>query len=388
METSRVFSETVKAYALPGVRTIVNQGGTSSTKTTSALQFLVWMAMRSKRKRLISVVSETMPHLKRGCIRDFREILEREGLYDPNRWHDGDKIYTFNNAKIEFFSADTPGKVHGPRRDVLFLNEAINIPYETYRQLAMRTREKVLIDYNPAWEFWAHTKVIPNADTVFIKSSYLDNRWLSPAIVAEIERQREADPEWWKIYGLGEIGSAEGLVVRDWDIVPEMPRDFKREWIGLDFGYGAPSAVEHIRLAGGELYIDEVVFERNLTNPDIAQRIKDSGLSHLTIVADSAEPKSIQELRNAGLTVEPADKGDDSIRLGLQILNRYKKHYTARSLNSIDELRKCRYPQDANGEYDTRKPVPGNDHGIDAVRYVALKYLGDVRPTFDFAVIG
>lgn len=383
-----MFSETLQAFVDPAVRTIVNQGGTSSTKTISELQLLIIIASRSKRERLISVVSETMPHLKKGCIRDFKNILTREGLYDPNRWHDGDKIYSFEKAKIEFFSADTPGKVHGPRRDILFLNEAINIPYEIYRQLAMRTAEKVLMDFNASWEFWAHTKVIPDAaKTRLIKSSYLDNRWLPQAIIDEIEAQREADPEWWKVYGLGEIGSAEGLVIRNWDIVGEMVREYKSEWLGLDFGYGAPTAVEHIRLSGGETWHDEIIYERNLTNPEIAQRIKDAGLGHLEIVADSAEPKSIRELQNAGLRVTPADKGEDSIRLGLQIMNRYKKHFTSRSLNSIAENRQYRYPQTPDGDYDTRKPIPKHDHAKDAARYVYLKYLSDVVPDFDFSVV-
>ncbi len=327
-----------------------------------------------------------MPHLKRGCIRDFEAMLRAEELWDENAWNATDKIYRVGRAQIEFFSADQPSKVHGPARDVLYINEAINVPYEAYRQMATRTTEKIILDYNPAYECWIDAKVIPRADTVLIHSTYKDNDMLSRAQVAEIEYQGAIDENYHRVYVLGETGSVEGLVIQNWDIVPEMTRDFKREYLGLDFGYGAPTAIEHLRLNAGEVWIDEVAYRPGLTNPEIAEIIRAAGLAHVTIVADSAEPKSIQELRNAGLTVVPADKGDDSIRVGIQIMNRYKKHYTVRSLGSINENRRYRYPTDINGGVDTRKPIPQFDHAKDAERYVFLKYFGDIRGGFDITV--
>lgn len=386
METTKVFSDLLAAYVDPAVRVIISKGGTRSSKTWSALQLLNIIAARSKKPRLISIVSETLPHLKRGCIRDFKNILEADGLYRPAAWHDTDKIYRYGKGAIEFFSADQPSKVHGPARDVLYINECINIDFAVFQQLAVRTGEKIILDYNPAYEFWVDEKVLIRPDARLITSTYLDNEMLTPGQIAEIESNREIDPEWWKVYGLGETGSAQGLIIKDWDIVGEMVKGFKKEYIGLDFGYGAPTAAEHIRLSSGEVWIDEIIYEANLTNPDIAKRIKDAGLGHVTIVADSAEPKSIKELLNAGLTVVPADKGDDSVRLGIQIMNRYKKHYTARSLGSIDENRKYRYMQDSNGNY-TGKPIDKFNHAKDAERYVFLKYLSDIITEFDFTVI-
>lgn len=386
METTRVFSLNAGAYVRPEIRTIVNKGGTRSSKTWSILQLLYIIAAKSRTPRTVSIVSESMPHLKRGCIRDFEAMLKADGLWDENAWNATDKIYKVGVSQIEFFSADQPSKVQGPARDILLLNEAINVPYEIYRQLATRTTEKVLLDYNPAYECWIDSKVIPRKDSVLIHSTYKDNDMLSPAQVAEIEYQGSIDENYYRVYVLGETGSVEGLVIKNWDIVPEMTENFKREYLGLDFGYDKPTAVEHLRLNVGEVWIDEIVYAPGLTNPQIAQRIKDAGLAHLTIVADSAEPKSIQELRNAGLIVVPADKGDDSIRIGLQIMNRYKKHYTARSIGSIEENRRYRYPQDTNGDYNTRKPIPLFDHAKDAERYVFLKYFGDTRSGFDVTV--
>lgn len=386
METTKVFSELLAAYVDPAVRVIVLKGGTRSGKTWAALQLLNAVAAKSKKPRLISVVSETMPHLKRGCIRDFKNMLEADGLYRPEAWHDTDKVYRYDKGAIEFFSADQPSKVHGPAREVLYLNECINVAFAVYQQLAVRTTEKIILDYNPAYEFWIDNKVLIRPDARLITSTYLDNEMLSDGQITEIESNRTIDPDWWKVYGLGETGCAQGLIIKNWDIVSSMPLEFKREYIGLDFGYGAPTAAEHIRLAGGEVYIDEVIYESDLTNPDIARRIIDAGLGRITVIADSAEPKSIKELRNAGLIVEAADKGDDSVRLGIQIMNRYKKHYTARSLGSIEENRKYRYGQDSNGNY-IGKPIDKYNHAKDAERYVFLKYLSEVMAEFDFSVI-
>jgi phage terminase large subunit len=386
METTNVFKNNLAAFIRPDVRTIVNKGGARSSKTWSILQLLYIIAVKSKKPRTISVVSESLPHLKRGCIRDFENILKADSLWNESLWNATDKIYRVNNCEIEFFGADTPGKVMGPARDILFINECINVPFDVYRQLATRTREKVIIDYNPLYEFWVDDKVLPADDSELIHSTYKDNDMLAAAQIGEIEYQGSIDENYYRVYILGETGSYEGLVIKNWDIVGDMVKDFKKEYIGLDFGYGAPTAAEHIRLSGGETWIDEIIYETNLTNPDIAKRIKDAGLGHVTVVADSAEPKSIRELQNAGLTVVPADKGDDSVRLGIQIMNRYKKHYTARSLGSIDENRKYRYMQDSNGNY-TGKPIDKFNHAKDAERYVFLKYLGDIITEFDFSVI-
>lgn len=386
METTRVFSRNVEAFVRPETRTVVNKGGTRSSKTWSILQLLYLIAAKSRVPRTISVVSESMPHLKRGCIRDFEAMLRAEELWDENAWNATDKIYRVGRAQIEFFSADQPSKVHGPARDILYINEAINVPYEAYRQMATRTTEKIILDYNPAYECWIDAKVAPRQDTVLIHSTYKDNDRLSRAQVAEIEYQGSIDENYHRVYVLGETGSVEGLVIQNWDIVPEMVPHGKREYLGLDFGYDKPTAVEHLRLSQGEVWIDEIVYERGLTNPEIARRIKEAGLAHLTIVADSAEPKSIRELRNAGLNVVPADKGDDSIRIGIQIMNRYKKHYTVRSVGSIEENRRYRYPQDANGEFNARKPIPQFDHAKDAERYVFLKFFGETRGTWAISV--
>lgn len=388
METTKVFSMNLAAFVRPDIRIIANKGGSRSSKTWSILQLLNLIAAKSTRPRLISVVSESIPHLKRGCIRDFERMLKDDKIYNPANWNATDKIYTVGQSKIEFFGADQYSKVQGPARDILFINEAVNLSFDVYRQLAVRTTEKILLDYNPTHEFWVNEKVLPFDDALMIHSTYLDNDMLSTGQIQELIKQGEIDPDFKTVFVDGQTGSLQGLIIKNWDIVASMPKEFKHEYIGVDFGYSDPTAIMHIRIVGGEIYIDEICYERGLDNPDIADRIKAAGLGHLTIVADSAEPKSIREVARKGLTVLPADKGEDSVRIGLQIMNRYKKHYTQRSVNSIRENRMYRWMQDSSGNY-IGKPTKAKDthHAKDAERYVFLKFLSDLNSGFDFSVI-
>lgn len=385
METTKVFSDLLRAYVDPAIRVICLKGSTRSGKTWSALDLLDIIGNKSKRPRLISVVSETMPHLKRGAIRDFKNILETDEVYNPDRWHDTDKTYSYKNAKIEFFSADQSSRVMGPARDILYMNEAINMSWDVYRQLSVRTTEKIILDYNPAFEFWVDTKLAPRKDVVILHSTYLDNDTLSAAQVAEIESNRDIDPEWWKVYGLGLTGHAEGLVVKNWDIVAGLPPQnvWKNAYIGIDFGWSAPSAIMLVVESQGEIWIDQLGYAPGLDNPDIAAVIHASGYAQLETICDGAEPKSIQELVSAGIRAVPTNNKD--ILLGIRIMNRYKKHYTERSVDSIDENRKYRYPMLPSGGYGDI-PIKAHGHAKDAERYVFLNRLSNIVEGFDVTV--
>lgn len=381
MRTTKVFSLLLAAYVNPKVRVIILRGGTRSGKTWAVLQFLNIMASKSKKRRLISVVSETLPHLKRGAIRDMENMLQAEELYDPNAWHDTDKTYSYAKGVIEFFSATDFSRVLGPAREVLYINECINVVYEVYRQLAVRTTEKIILDYNPAWEFWVDEKLAHRDDVVIIDSTYLDNDELTPAQIAEIESNREIDPDWWAVYGEGKVGNREGLVVKKWDIVATMTQNRVKEYIVVDFGWTHSTAVYHVVLGeGGEVWIDELDYGPQRDNPGIAKVIKDAGLTDLECICDSAEPKSIKELRDLG--IRRAIKTDSKdINLGIRIMNRYVKHVTARSLGIIREFRQYRYVPDPNGGY-TNQPLDKDNHAIDAVRYGFLSRLSNIAAGF------
>lgn len=386
MKATAVFAKNIEAYNNK-YRCIVNKGSTRSSKTYSILQLLYLITQASKEPKIISIVSESLPHLKRGCIRDFKDILLGVGQWNDKAWNATDKIYRINNSAIEFFSADNPAKVHGPARDILFINEATNIDYETYRQLAIRTTETIFLDYNPCFSFWVDEKVLTRDNALMIHSTYRDNEYLTAAQIEEIESNRN-DSEWWRVYGEGLTGNLQGNIVRNWDIVDNMPAEYKKRWIGIDFGFtNDPTAIVDMRLADGELWVDELLYKQGYDNMMIADHLLQCNVPLNTpLIADSAEPKSIKEIRSQGWLIEPALKGKDSISTGIAILNRYQKHITKRSTNIINEYRNYRWATDRAGQ-PTNRPVDRFNHAIDAQRYVCLNRLIEQNKGLSYSIV-
>lgn len=359
-------------------RVRVVQGGTSSSKTFSIIPLLITYAAKNKGSE-ISIVSESIPHLRRGAIRDFIKIMERTGNFNQERWNRSSLTYTFANGSfIEFFSADQPDKMRGARRDVLFINEANNINWETYMQLSIRTRKFIYIDYNPSAEFWAHTELIGQPSTDFVILTYKDNEALEPAIVAQIESAKEKAEtseywrNWWNVYGLGLVGALQGVIFNNWKQIEELPTDAKLLGIGLDFGFtNDPTAAIAVYQYDGRYILDEMIYETGLLNSDIAAKLK--GYT-CTIVADSAEPKSIEELRRSGLRIKGAAKGTDSVRFGIQLLQEHEWLVTSTSTNFIKELRGYSWDVDKTGK-QTGNPIGYLNHAIDAWRYWGLDNL-------------
>jgi phage terminase large subunit len=342
-------------------------GGTSASKTISILMWLIDYA-QSHQNELISVVSESFPHLKRGGIRDFINIMEDTGYFKESRWNTPDSIYTFETgSKIEFFSADQSQKVRGPRRDVLFINEANNIKYETYTQLEIRTRKIVWIDHNPVAEYWWYSEVMPNNDVDFLTLTYRDNESLEQSIVDSIESRR-GNKQWYQVYGLGQLGEVEGKIYKGWKLdLNEVPHEARLERYGLDFGYSQdPAALVDIYYYNGGYILDESLYQLGMSNKRIADLLanKDRAL----VVADSAEPKSIDELKSYGINVIGANKGPGSVNQGIQYVQDQKIRVTKRSLNLIKEYRNYLWDTDKDGNIIT-VPAGGFDHLMDAVRY-------------------
>ena len=363
-------------------RTIVNQGGTSSGKTYSIMQVLFTLGMMESRQ-VITVVGQDIPNLKVGSYRDAKTILESSPILQS--WYptinEGERIIKcVNGSIIEFKSyADAQDAKNG-KRDYLFINEANGITYEIYWQLAIRTRKKIFIDYNPSARFWVHDEIIGRDDVRLIISDHRKNYFLTDDEHARIEGIR--DEELWKVYARGLTGKVAGLVLTDWDIVDSLPPadEWKMSVFGMDFGFTSdPTALEQVVLAHGELWVDEKIYSTNLTNPEIAAKAKAAGLtSRDMIVADCVEPKSIRELQAQGLWVTPSPKGADSIISGIDILKRYRIHVTRRSIGIISNLRAYKWDKDRDGNM-TNKPEDKNNHGIDAIRYVGLAKLKEHR---------
>ena len=360
----------------------VIQGGTSAGKTIAILSILIDIAAKAKTE--ISVVSESVPHLRRGAIKDFAKVMQVTGRWSADRWNKTLLTYHFaNGSTIEFFSADSEGRLRGARRQVLYINEANNIDFESYYQLAIRTSEAIYIDFNPVSEFWAHTEVLAEQDSELIVLTYRDNEALPATIRDDIEAAQVKAAtstywaNWWKVYGLGEVGSLQGVVFDDWQQVDGI--DFagdKLVAIGLDWGYtNDPTAVVAVYKRGGAILLHELIYQNGLTNQDIADHLRKLGIGRSwPIIADSAEPKSIEEVHRLGFNIHPATKGADSIRNSIDILKRQPLLVTRESTNLIKELRNYTWDTDRTGA-SLGVPIDRYNHAIDAVRYVALNKL-------------
>ena len=364
-------------------RTVVNQGGTSSGKTYSIMQVLFFLSMQEG-GLVTTVVGQDVPNLKKGAYRDAKRILEASPILQG--WfpyiNEGERVIRcVNGSIIEFSSFKDAQDAKSGKRDYLFINEANGIPYEVYWQLAIRTRRRVFIDYNPTARFWCHDEVIGREGVKLIVSDHRKNYMLTEEEHNRIEGIE--DPELWKVYARGLTGKIEGLVLTNWDICDVLPPDeeWKMSCRGLDFGFSNdPSALEHVILAHGDLFIDEEIYSTGLTNPEIARRAEGEGVTkEMQIIADCAEPKSIAELRSHGLWVTPSPKGNDSIVYGLDILKRYRMHVTRRSIGILSNLRSYKWDKDRDGNM-TSKPEDKNNHGIDAIRYVGLAKLAEKAP--------
>ena len=363
---------------------IVNEGGQHSSKTYSILQLIIFLSRTTKNK-LFTIVGESIPFLKVGAQRQFLEILVNDGIYDESKWNATDRIYKMGTNLIEFKAYDTSTKALGAKRDFLFINEAINIPFDTYQNLEGRTNVLTFLDYNPSFEFWVHEKVLNQPNTGFVHSTYKDNPYLPQKIIDTIESYKIYDPNRWRVMGEGLIGSNEGLVFSNWKIIDDFPVSEKNIY-GLDFGFSNdPSTCISIFKKDGELYVDEVFYGVGMTNADISNTMLNLELkkSYTEIFADSAEPKSIDELHKRGWNVKPTIKGPDSIQKGIDLLKQYKINVSRRSINLIKELRQYQWVKDKDGKL-TNKPG-GPDHCIDALRYALMS--SEKRKTGNFSLI-
>lgn len=327
---------------------------------------------QSNDNKTIDVMSESYPHLEGGAIKDFKNIMLDRDYWVSERWNESKHFYTFETGSvIKFISIDNIGKAHGPRRNILFLNEANNTPWPIVDQLIIRTDEEIWMDWNPSTEFWYYSEIKDKKDHDFLTLTYLDNEALSRAMVDEIESHK-GNKNWWKVYGLGELGEVEGKIYKDWQIVDDIPHEARLERRGIDFGYSNdPTAIVDIYKYNGAFILDEITYQKGLSNKQIADIINNQ---LITInVADSAEPKSIDEIHSYGVNIIPCVKGRDSVSQGIQYVQDQRISITKRSLNIIREYRNYLWQTDKNGKI-INVPEPGFDHALDAVRYAFDSY--------------
>jgi len=364
------------------------QGGTSASKTISILLYLIAMAQTDKQPTLTSVVSESMPHLKKGSLRDFKKIMRTHNYWNDNSWAETDKIYTFETgSQLEFFGADTADKLRGGRRERLFINEANNVPFMAFEELEVRTKEFCFIDWNPTNEFWFYQHIKgQRSDVEHITLTYLDNEALSPEIVDSIE-QRKNRKGWWQVYGLGQLGEVEGKIYKDWQIIDEIPHEARLERRGMDFGYSNdPSTLVDIYSYNGGFILDERLYRKGMSNRELADIIK-AQAEQVMVIADSAEPKSIDEIADHGVSIVGCQKGPGSVAQGINFVQDQRVSVTSRSTNIIREYRNYLWKTDKNGKI-LNVPEHTFSHSMDAVRYGLEGYKEALNDDYEFNLYG
>lgn len=377
-------------------RTKIIPGGTSAGKTFGIIPILIDKAIKTPGTE-ISIVSESLPHLRKGAMKDFLKIIKAIKRYSDERWSRTLLTYTFTNGSyIEFFSADQDDKVRGPRRNILYINECNNISFDTYHQLAIRTDREIWLDFNPTHEFWVHTELKGDPDSEELILTYKDNNALSESIVREIEKAipkafyntsledlfKESNiksqywANWFRVYGLGQVGSLEGVIFSNWQKIDKLPENAQLLGYGMDFGYSNdPTALIAVYRIDGHIVLDELIYRTGMLNSDIIREMSALGINkNASIYADSAEPKTIEEIRRSGFNIRPTVKGADSINFGISILQEQKILVTSSSTNLIKELRNYTWDKDKNGA-KLNKPIDDFNHAIDSVRYFAMMAL-------------
>lgn len=355
-------------------------GGTSASKTISILAYLIDYG-QSHENELISVTSESMPHLRRGARRDFQDIMKTQRYWRDSDWNESNSIYTFRRGKkedgtewqpsqMEFFSADKADKQRGARRDVLFINEANNIPFETFNQIEPRTRKFTFLDWNPSHEFWWYTDVMPYFDVDFITLTYKDNEALDQKTIDSIEARKHLT-SWYKVYGLGQLGEVEEKIYTGWGTLDDVPATAKLYKYGLDFGYtNDPTAIVAIYEWNGGYVLDEIAYQTGMDNKKIVTVFE--SIDSSVVIADSSEPKSIDEIKKHGIVILPASKGKDSLLHGIQYLQQQKIFVTKRSLNILKEYRNYLWLRDPKTDKILNEPIDDFNHAMDAIRYAIV----------------
>lgn len=370
IQTTRIYKEIDNAIK-SGYVTISEQGSSRSSKTYNTVIWLIVYCLTHPNTSL-SIVRATLPALKGSVLRDFKEILQRMGLYDVKSLNKTELIYSFSNGSfVEFFSTDSEQKLRGRKRNLLYVNEANEISFLEYQQLKMRTTHYTILDYNPSFseDHWLND-VNKEEKTYHFITTYKDNPFLEKIIIDEIESLQYKNQSLWRIYGLGLQAIVEGLIFTNVETVDEIPEFVKKRYLGVDFGYtNDPTAIVEVALVDDVLYIDEICYRTHMLTNDIISELKP--FKGYEIISESADPRLVQEIYRAGINIHPVVKGTGSIEAGITKMQQYKIKITKRSTNIKKEFNNYVYSQDKEGKW-LNKPIDKFNHGIDATRYVIL----------------
>ena len=348
------------------------QGGTRSGKSWSLMQYCLYLMTTEKKPLTISIVRKTLPALKRSVLRDFLHISKELGIYWNGVHNKSENTFEFNGHTLEMFSADDAQKIRGSARDILWINEGNELFFEDYQQLVMRTRKKILIDFNPSDPIHYLYDLAERDDANLFISTYKDNKFLPKELINEIERIRERDPDYWRVYGEGQRAVfSEKQIFKNWNYIPYA--DFPQlddEVLGCDFGFSQDNlAIVKVGKHNNSLYIHELIYKKGMTNRDIAEFIKEQKLNDMLMYCDSAEPKSIEELRQMSVWAKPAVKGQGSINAGISLLKEFDIYVSEESMNILKEQQSYIYDELKDGTIINKPKSNQADHLLDSIRY-------------------
>jgi len=379
IQTTRIYSEIDQAVK-KGFTTVSLQGSSRSSKTYNALIWLIVYCLNHPNTRL-SIVRATLPAIKGSVFIDFKDILMNMLIFDEKKLNKTELTYHFDNGSwVEFFSTDSEQKLRGRKRDILFVNEANELLFIEWQQLKMRTTRFAIIDYNPSFtdEHWV-CDINKEEKTYHFISTYKDNPFLEQVIIDEIESLKHKNESLWKIYGLGIQAQIEGLIFKNVDLIDEMP-PAKKRYYGIDFGYSNdPTAIVEVIITSDTIYVDEKTYQTEMVARDIIYDLKTKCNEDSEKISESADPRLIKEITNAGITITPVEKYPGSVEAGIMKMLEYRICITKRSYNAIREFKNYTYQQDKEGKW-LNKPIDAFNHIIDAIRYIIImKVLGKNR---------
>jgi phage terminase large subunit len=371
-------------------RIIVHQGGSRSGKTYAICQYLIYLLTTRKKKLIITIARKTLPALKGSVFRDFMEIAEKVGISYFAEINKADLTFKYKNHLVEFISLDNEMKVRGRKRTHCFLNEANEFYLEDFNQLSLRTTERMILDFNPSDVLhWIYSDICTRDDCDTYITTFEDNAFLDPEIKKEILRMKEKDADRWRVYGLGERATfKEGQIFDNWqwiDYKKFLDKEHCEVAYGLDFGFSNdPTTIVEVRRKNDRLYVHELLFRKGLTNQDIFEEIKKLGLQEEIIICDSAEPKSIEELRRLGAYCKPSQKGKGSVLNGIQVIKEYEVFASKQSKNLLQEYQYYIWDSNRDGKSINKIKQNGMDHLMDALRYAVTTGLSRAR---DFVIV-
>jgi len=367
-------------------RIAILQGGTRSGKSYSAIQYLITKAIEEK-GMMISVVRKSFPSLRISALRDFKNILKGWDIWNEDNWYASENSYTFDNgSSIEFLSVQDSERRKGTKRNYLFIDEANELNYEDYFQLSIRTTDKIILAYNPSFptNHWIFQQVLTHPEATRYITTYKDNPFLDDTLVKEIERLEHTSPSYWKVYGLGIEGVVEGLVFDNIEVVDIIPEESELMGYGIDFGYSNdPTALVALWKTPEGILFDEIVYMKSLLSNQIANFIRAAynQFGKKEVIADSSDPRLIEEIFRNGINIKPAVKGPDSILAGIDIMKQHKIFLTKKSENLVNEFYSYTYKKNKNEEW-LNEPIDSNNHAIDACRYISGFKLSNKRKNF------